>query len=127
MRNNKTNKFDSDELEDRLARFAERVIDLCKKLPKDSINQRIIPQVVSSSGSSLANYGEACEAESKRDFQHKIGIVKKELRESKNWLRLIARANPNFKDECLGIWQETHELLLIFSKSLKTSKQKKTN
>jgi len=118
-------KFNSNELEERLARFAERVIDLCKKLPKNSINQRLIPQVVGSSGSSLANYGEACEAESKRDFQHKIGIVKKELRESKNWLRLIARANPDHIGECRELWQEGHELLLIFSKSLKTSKQKK--
>ena len=86
----------------------------------------MIPQVIGSSGSSLANYAEACEAESKRDFQHKIGIVKKELRETKNWLRLIARANPEHKVECREIWQETHELLLIFSKILKTSKSKKT-
>ncbi len=121
-----TAKFNSDKLEERLARFAEKVIDLCRKLPKDTINQRLIPQVVSSSGSSLANYGEACEAESKKDFQHKIGIVKKELRESKSWLRLVARANSQHKTECRKLWQEAHELLLIFSKILKTSKTKKS-
>ena len=121
----KTTKFNSDELEERLACFAEKVIDLCRKLPKDTINQRLVPQVISSSGSFLANYGEACEAESKKDFQHKIGIVKKELRESKNWLRLIARANPQHKTECRQLWQEAHELLLIFSKILKTSRTKK--
>jgi len=70
-------KFNSYDLEDRLARFAEGVIDLVKKLPRDCINQRLISQAVSSSGSAGANYGEANEAESKRDFQHKIAIVKK--------------------------------------------------
>ncbi len=118
-------KFDSSALEERVACFAERVIILCRKLPKDAINQRLVSQAVSSSGSSLANYAEACEAESKRDFQHKIGIVKKELRESKNWLRLIAKANPSFKEECRVLWQEAHELLLIMSKSLETSRKKK--
>ncbi len=113
------------DLEERLVRFAERVIDLVKKLSKNSINQRLIPQAVSSSGSAGANYCEACEAESKKDFRHKISIVKKELRESKHWLRLLARANPEYKDECRELWQEAHELLLIFSKILKSSKDKK--
>lgn len=118
-------EFNDYDLEERLAKFAESVIDLVKKLPKDTINQRLVPQVVSSSGSSGANYCEACEAESKKDFQHKIGIVKKELRESKHWLRLIARANPEHKVECRKNYQEAHELLLIFSKILKTSKTSK--
>ena len=80
------------DLEERLARFAEGVIDLCKELPRNEINSRLTPQAVSASGSSGANYCEVCEAESKKDFGHKIGLVKKELRESKHWLRLIARA-----------------------------------
>ena len=121
---NKDKNYNYD-LEERLAKFAERVIDLVKKLPKNSINQRLIPQAVSSSGSSGANYCEACEAESKKDFRHKISIVKKELRESKHWLRLLARANSEYKNECRKLWQEAHELLLIFSKILKSSKEKK--
>ncbi len=116
--------FDDYDLEERLAHFAKKVIDLCKKLPKNSINQRFIPQAASSSGSAGANYCEACEAESKRDFQHKIGIVKKELRESKHWLRLIDRVNPEHKQVCRNLYQEAHELLLIFSKILKKSKNK---
>lgn len=108
-----------------MARFAESVIDLAKKLPKDEINQRLIPQVIGSSGSSGANYCEACEAESKKDFRHKIGIVKKELRESKHWLRLIARANDIQSGACREIWKEAHELLLIFSKILRSSQEKK--
>jgi four helix bundle protein len=127
MNNTRRNGFDTNELEERLAKFAERVIDLCKKLPKNSINRRMIPQIIGSSGSSYAHYGEVCEAESKRDFQHKISIIKKELRESRNWTRLIARANPEFKNECRALWQEAHELLLIFSQSLRTSKAKRKN
>ncbi len=104
------------DLEERLACFAEEVIDLAKKLPKNSINQRLVPQAISAAGSSGANYCEACEAESKKDFRHKIGITKKELRESKHWLRLIARANDQHTDDCRRLWKEAHELLLIFSK-----------
>ena len=113
------------DLEERLARFAERVIDLCQKLPKNLINQRLIPQVIGSSGSPGACYSEANEAESKKDFMHKIRLVKKELRESKHWLRLIAKANPEHKDECRELWQEAHELLLIFSKILQSCRGKK--
>lgn len=108
------------DLEERLARFAERVIDLMKELPNNRINMRMIPQLVASVGSSCTNYNEANEAESKKDFRHKICIVNKELRESKSWLRLLARANPEFISEFRELWQETHELKLIFSKIKKS-------
>lgn len=112
------------DLEERLAQFAERVIDLAKKLPKNTINKRLVPQAASAAGSAGANYCEACEAESKKDFKHKIvGIVKKELRETKHWLRLLARANPEYSEECRKLWKECHELLLIFSKILQSSKK----
>jgi len=116
MSNSRGSKFNSDELEERIAKFAERVIDLCKKLPKNTINQRLIPQSIGASSSSLFNYSEACEAESKKDFKHKIGIVNKELRETKSWLRFLARANQEFINEFRVLWQEAHELKLIFSK-----------
>ena len=113
-------KNTSYDLEERLAKFAERVINLVKRIPNNNINQRLISQIVGSSGSSGANYCEACEAESKKDFKHKIGIVKKELRETKHWLRLIAKANSKEIDELRKLWQECHELLLIFSKILRS-------
>jgi len=112
-------KFD---LEDRTANFAEKVIDLTKKIRKDEVNKRIITQVVSSGGSIGANYCEATEAESKRDFVHKISIAKKEIKETKHWLRLLARSNPECKDEIRSLWQEAQELLLIFSKTIKTTR-----
>ncbi len=112
------------DLEERLAKFAERMIDLMRKLSQDAVNSRLISQIVASSGSAGANYSEANEAESKKDFIHKVGIVKKELKETKHWLRLLARANPDFKDDFRKLWQENHELLLIFSKIIKSCKNK---
>jgi len=100
---NRNQKYD---LEERTAKFAESVIELMKKLPQNSINKRMVEQCVGSSGSIGANYCEANEAESKRDFQHKIGICKKETKETKHWIRLLAKANPEFTEEFRVIWQE---------------------
>lgn len=118
-----TNNNQIYDLEERTARFAEVVIDLAKKLPNNPINRPMIEQVVGSSGSIGANYCEANEAESKRDFIHKIGICKKETKETKHWLRLLARANPEFKDEFRTLWKEAQELLLIFSKIVNSSRK----
>lgn len=112
------NNFD---LEERTARFAENVINLCKKIIITPINRRIIDQLIGSSGSIGANYCEACEAESKKDFRHKMGIAKKEIKETKHWLRLLVKAHDEYKEECRILWKEAQELLLIFSKSIKTS------
>ena len=110
------------DLEERTAKFAETVIDLVKKLQISSINKRPIEQIVGSSGSMAANYCEANEAESKRDFIHKVGICKKETKETRLWLRLLARTNPEFKEEFRTLWKEAQELLLIFSSIIKSSR-----
>lgn len=111
------------DLEERTAKFAESVIELLKKLPRNSINKRMVEQCMGSAGSVGANYCEANEAESKRDFQHKISISKKETKETKHWIRLLAKANPEFKKEFRIIWQEAQELLLIFSSIIRSSKK----
>lgn len=110
------------DLEDRCAKFAEDVIDLLKKLPNNPINRPLIEQCTSSSGSMGANYCEANEAESKKDFIHKVGIAKKETKETKHWLRLLTRANPDFILEFTKLSQEVQELLLIFAAIIRTSK-----
>ncbi len=112
------------DLEDRTAKFAESVIDLAKKIKINETNCKIIKQVIGSSGSIGANYCEATEAESKKDFQHKMRIAKKEIKETKYWLRLLARSNPEIKQEIRELWREAHELLLIFLKSIQTSQNK---
>ena len=68
------------------------------------------------SGTSMgSNYCEADDAESSKDFIHKIGICKKEARETKHWLRMIAVAVPELKEEARVLWQEAKELHLIFN------------
>ena len=57
----------------------------------------------------------ADDAESKKDFKHKIGIVKKESRESKHFIRMITVAVPELKNEAKPLWQEAKELNLIFN------------
>jgi four helix bundle protein len=111
-------------LEERTAKFAELVIDLVKKLPQNSINKRLIEQCVASAGSIGANYCEANESESKRDFLHKIGICKKEAKETKHWLRLLAYANRDFKEDFKELEKEAQEIVLIFSSIIKSAKRK---
>ena len=112
------------DLEERTAKLAESLIAFLRKVELTSLNSRIVSQLVGSSGSIGANYCEATEGESKKDFIHKIGICKKEIKETKHWLRLLASSNPELKDDLRKFWQETHELLLIFSKIKESSKKK---
>ena len=111
-------------LEERLVKFAEDVIDFVKTLKIDTVNKRIIEQLTGAAGSAGANYCEAVEAESKKDFIHKAGICRKELKESMQWLRLLARAHPERKEEIRKLWKEAHELVLIFAKINRSSRQK---
>ena len=114
------NKYD---LEERTAKFAENIIELVRKITLPPINRRIIEQLVGSGGSMGANYCEANEAESKKDFIHKIGICKKETKETQHWLRLLAKANPEFTEELRILWKENQELLLIFSAITRSAKK----
>jgi four helix bundle protein len=75
-----------------------------------------------------ANYMEADGAESKKDFKHKIGLCKKESKETKHWIRMIAKANEDKTEICRILWKEAQELTLIFSSiiiSLKNGTNKK--
>ena len=114
MTNNQTtiNKF---YLEERTAKFGENIIILCHKIPKNEITKPLVNQLIKASTSVGANYCEADDAESKKDFKHKVGICKKESRESKHFLRMMAYAAPNFKEELRKHWQEAKELNLIFN------------
>ena len=106
------------DLIERTARFGENVIEFMKILPKDTINNSLISQVIRSGTSIGANYMEADGAESKKDFRHKIAICKKEAKETMHWFRMISKANLNKRDECRKLWKEVHELALIFSSIL---------
>ena len=112
MTNDQNKKYD---LEERTAKFGEEVIKFARQIPKNTITLPIISQLIRSGTSVGANYSEADDAESGKDFSHKIGICKKEARESKHWLRMISVAEPEIKNESKILWQEAKELNLIFN------------
>jgi four helix bundle protein len=104
------------DLEDRTVQFSKEVIDLTKKIPKHTVTLPLIDQFLRSATSIGANYCEANGAASKKDFRNKIIICRKEARETKYWLRLLAQADEKFKEEYRMLWKEAQELTLIFSK-----------
>jgi four helix bundle protein len=110
------------DLEERTAKFGEAAVKFCKKIPKNEITRPIINQLIRCSTSVGANYCEADDAESKADFKHKIGICKKESRETKHFLRMIAVAEEELKDEARLLWTEAKELNLIFNSIYKKVK-----
>jgi len=113
------------DLEERTAKFAEEIIKFAKEISNTPENIPLKKQLVRAGTSIGANYCEADEAESKRDFTHKIGICKKEARETKYWLRIIGIANPNLQKKAKVLWKEAHELNLIFASIVHTCRKKK--
>lgn len=114
MNNDKfSNKYD---LEERTAKFGERIIALCRKVKKDSLSESVLNQLIRSGTSIGANYMEANGASSKRDFRNKIFICKKESQESKHWLRMLKSFSPDQLPIIEELWKEAQELTLIFQK-----------
>ncbi len=115
-------KFD---LEARTGKFAELVITFAKQIPKNPITLHIITQFVDSGTSVGANYCEADCAESRKDFEHKLGICKKEAKETKHWLRVIAIATPELAPQARVLWKEADELQRIFIVIINNSRAKR--
>jgi len=112
------------DLEERTVKFSENIIDFSKNIPKDLIARPLINQLVRAGTSIGANYSEADEANSKKDFINKIALSKKETKETKYWLRLIAHTFPNLKLEARELWQEAQELNLILAAIIRSSQKK---
>lgn len=113
------------DLERRTTKFSGDIIVFLKILKRDSINNPLINQLVRSATGIGANYCEAGGASSRKDFKNKIYICKKECKETKYWLEIIAEANPENKEDCRKLWKEAQELTLIFSKTILTLESKK--
>ena len=109
------------DLEERTARFGEAVLQFVRKVPKNPINNPLISQLVRSATSIGANYCEADDGVSRKDFRNKIGYCRKESRETKHWLRMMGTANEDLKSEARELWQEAKELNLIFSQIFRNS------
>jgi four helix bundle protein len=108
------------DLEVRTARFGEAIIAFAKKIPLSPVNNRLIEQLVGAGTSVGANYCEADDGVSRKDFKNKIGTCRKEARETKFFLRMVATAEPSLKTDARILWQEAKELHLIFSKIWRT-------
>lgn len=110
------------DLEERCAKFGEEAIIFCKAIKNNDIIKPLIVQFIRSATSIGANYMEANQASSKRDFINKIRICQKESNESKHWTRMISIADEGQKEKCRQLWKEAHELTLIFAKISKSCK-----
>lgn len=110
--NSNDKKYD---LAKRTSKFGADIIIFVRSIKENNINKSIINQLIRSATSIGANYMEADCAESKKDFVHKIGICKKESKETTHWLHMLATAEPILSEKCRIHWKEAHELTLIFS------------
>ncbi len=113
------------DLEDRLIRFGVRIIRLAEQLPKTRVGNHIAGQIIRSGTSPAPNYGEAQSAESRADFVHKMQVCLKELRETRVWLLMMAKANlVKSPSEVDPLVDENNQLISIFVTSVKTARQK---
>src|SRR5215470_12809109 len=92
------------DLEERTARFGEAIIDFARRIPRSPLTDRIIDQLVGAGTSVGANYVEADDSVSKKEFLKCIGTCKKEARETKHLLRMVARAVPELQAEARELW-----------------------
>ena len=109
-----------DDIADRLLNFAKRVLALCRRFPEDFAGKHVARQLIRCSSSAGSNYEEARGAESAADFIHKMAVARKEIRESRYWLRL---ADPELAKgpEIAGLIGEANELAAILTASIKTA------
>jgi len=120
MPNNRSErKYD---LEERTAKFGEDIIEFCKKIPVNEITKRIIPQLVAAGTAVGSNYCEADCTESAKDFIHKMSIANKEAKETKHFIRMLAKACPYLASEGRILWKEAYELNMIFITIINKSK-----
>jgi four helix bundle protein len=103
------------DLEERTGQFGEAIIEFAKRVPVNLVTQPLIPQLVRAGTSVGANYCEADNAGSRKEFRYRISICKRESRETKHWLRMVAAAVQEIKVDARPLWQEAKELNLIFS------------
>jgi four helix bundle protein len=106
------------DVEERTAGFAEAVINFAKTIPQDAVTNRIISQLMGVATSVGANYVDADDAVSKREFLKSIGTCRKEARGTKHFLRVIVRVSPELKPRARILWTEANELQLIFFQNL---------
>lgn len=111
------------DLEDRLIDFSVMILDIVEKLPRTLAGNHVAGQLTRSGTSPAANYGEVQGAESRKDFIHKFGIVLKELKESRVWLKIIKRKKYLTEEIVDPVLTECIELIQISGKSISTARK----
>lgn len=115
------------DLEDCLILFGVGVCRLTERLPATPLGSHVGSQIIRSSTSLLANYGEVQGAESRRDFIHKLSICVKELRETRAWLKLIAAMDLCAAERLRPVMSECDQLLAILTSSIRTARRRMEN
>ena len=117
----------AERLAERLLDFAIRIGRVADALPDTRSGRQIAGQLVRCGTSPAPNYEEACAAESRADFVHKMRICLKELRESRCWLRMIAKGELLPDVQVGPLTEEANELCNIFGQSIVTAKHGTAN
>ncbi|MGZ3537658.1 MAG: four helix bundle protein [Thermodesulfobacteriota bacterium] len=117
----------TNQLSDRLLDFAANIIKITDALPQTVAGRHIGGQLVKAGTSGGSNYEEACGAEPRSDFTHKMSIVLKELKESRFWLRLISRTKMLTSDHTEPVLNECQQLCAIIAKSILTAKRRRSS
>jgi four helix bundle protein len=112
----------ADEMEERFLEFAARICALVEALPDTKTGRHISGQLIRCGTSPAPNYAEACAAESRNDLTHKLGIVLKELRETRIWLKLSVKTATMKTSRLNPLIDECTELMNIIGKSIVTAK-----
>lgn len=119
-----TKRFD---LEERTTRFGKGIINFARRIRENAITRPLISQLVRAGTSIGANYCEADDAHSRKEFIQKISFCRKEARETKYWLSVVVESNPELKTESFKLWREARELNLIFAAIVNKMKRKLGN
>ena len=112
------------DLDERTAIFGETVIEFVQHVKLTPITSPLVSQLVRSATSIGANYCEAAEAGSDKEFWYRVSISNREARETKHWLRMLAHAVPLCKDDIRVLWKEANELNLIFASICRKGKER---
>jgi len=115
----------TNQLSDRLLDFAANIIKMTDALSHTVAGRHVGGQLVRAGTSCGSNYEEACGAESRSDFTHKMSIVLKELKESRFWLKLIRRTRMLTPEQTDPIIDECEQRCAIVAKSIRTAKRRK--
>ena len=118
-----TSTMNREDLEERTKEFALQIIRFVSALPKNKVTDVLGYQLLKSGTSIGANYCEACKAESRSDFIHKIAISEKEAAETRYWLELFEEEGIGDADRLHWLGKESQELLAILTASGKTAKK----